>query len=77
MLVAFLPFECFKEDVCRDVVPVPAYATTLRPRLLDVAAKIVRHAGKIILKVATATMEHLQFATLWARSAAPPRFAWA
>ncbi len=76
MLVAFVLFACFKEDVCGDVIPVEAYATTLRRRLIDVAAKIVRHAGKTILKVAAAAMEQLQFAALWARSSAPPRFAW-
>jgi len=77
MLAAFFLFECFKEDVCGEVIPVEAYATTLRRRLIDVAAKIVRHGGKIILKVATAAMEQLQLAALWARSSAPPRFAWA
>jgi hypothetical protein len=77
MVVAFFLFECFKEDVCGEVIPVEAYATTLRRRLIDVAAKIVRHAGQIILKVAAAAMEQLQFASLWARSSAPPRFAWA
>jgi hypothetical protein len=77
MLVALFLFECFKEDVCREVIPVEAYATTLRRRLIDVAAKIVRHGGKIILKVAAAAMEQLQFAALWARSSALPQFAWA
>jgi len=77
MLVAFFLFECFKEDVCGEVMPVEAYATTLRRRLIDVAAKIVRHAGKIILKVAATAMEQLQFAALWAKSSAPPQFAWA
>ena len=77
MLVAFFLFECFKEDVCGEVIPVAAYATTLRRRLIDVAAKIVRHAGQTILKVAAAAMEQLQFAALWAKSSAPPRFAWA
>jgi hypothetical protein len=77
MLVAFFLFECFKEDVCREVIPVEAYATTVRRRLIDVAAKIVRHAGQVILKVAAAAMEQLQFAALWARSSTPPQFAWA
>jgi hypothetical protein len=77
MLVAFFLFECFKEDVCGEVIPVEAYATTVRRRLIDVAAKIVRHAGKTILKVAAAAMEQLQFAALWARSSTPPQFAWA
>jgi len=77
MLAAFFLFECFKEDVCGEVIPVGASATTLRRRLIDVAAKIVRHAGQIVLKVAAAAMEQLKFAALWARSGAPPRFAWA
>jgi len=77
MVVSFFLFECFKEDVCGEVIPVEAYATTLRRRLIDVAAKIVRHAGQTILKVAAAAMEQLQFAALWARSGAPPQLAWA
>jgi hypothetical protein len=77
MVVAFFLFECFKRDVSGDVIPVESYATTLRRRLIDVAAKIVRQAGQVILKVATAAMGQLQFATLWAKSGAPPQFAWA
>ena len=46
-------------------------------RLIGVAAKIVRHAGQIILKVAAAAMEQLQFAALWTRSGTPPQFVWA
>jgi hypothetical protein len=76
LLVAFFLFEAFKEDVCREVVPVESYATTVRRRIIDVAAKIVRTAGKIILKVTTATMEQVNFAKLWERSNTPPQFAW-
>ena len=50
MLVAFFLYESFKQDVCDPVVPLSCYATTLRRRLLDVAGKIVRHAGQILLK---------------------------
>ena len=53
MLVAFFLYESFKQDVCDPVVPLSCYATTLRRRLLDVAGKIVRHAGQILLKVTT------------------------
>jgi hypothetical protein len=77
MLVAFFLLECFKEDVCREVVSLEAYATTLRRQVIDVAAKIVRHAGQVILKVTTATMARLEFAKLWARSNSPPQFVWA
>jgi hypothetical protein len=30
MLVAFVLCECFKQDVCGEVIPLEAYATTLR-----------------------------------------------
>ena len=36
----------FKEDVCQPVVPLNCYPTTLRRRIVDVAGKIVRHAGR-------------------------------
>lgn len=64
MLVVFFLFESFKAEVSLEVTPEEAYATTLRRRIIDVAATIVRHAGKIILKVAAAAMEQLQYATL-------------
>lgn len=76
MLVAFFLYECFKEDVCEGVLPVFCYATTLRRRLFDVAGKIVRHAGRIILKVTETLWKQLQIARLWERSADPPLFAW-
>ena len=75
MLVAFFLYETFKEDVCTPVVNLTSYATTLRRRLIDIAAKVVRHAGRITLKVATATWKGLNFGELWQRSGAPPSFA--
>jgi hypothetical protein len=77
MLVAFFLYETFKEDVCIPVVKLTSYATTLRRRVIDIAAKVVRHAGKITLKVTTATWKGLNFGELWHRSGAPPSFAWA
>jgi len=75
LLTAFFLYETFKEDVCGAVVPLTAYPTTLRRTVLDVAAKIVRHAGAIILKVTEPVLHHLHFLSLWARSGAPPRLA--
>jgi len=77
MALAFFLFETFKEDVCSAVVPVTAYATTVRRKVIDIAAKIVRKAGKIILKVTSATWNTLKLDLLWERSGAPPRFVWA
>lgn len=51
MLVAFFPFEAFKENVTATVVPVTAFLVTLRRKLVDVAAKIATHAGRTILKL--------------------------
>jgi len=72
MLIGFVLFESFKTDVCAPVIAVSTYATTLRRKLIDIAAKIVRHAGKTILKICRATFEELQFDFLWQRSASPP-----
>lgn len=77
MLLAFFLFECFKEDVCQEVVSVEAYATTLRRQVIDIAAKMVWHAGQVILKVTEATMARLRLAELWDRSNMPPQFVWA
>ena len=62
--------------MCFEVVEIGAYATTVRRRIIDMAAKIVRHGGQVILKVTAAVWNGLRFAELWQRSGAPPQFAW-
>lgn len=74
MALAFFLFETFKEDVCAEVVPVTAYATTIRRTIIDIAAKIVKTSGKIILKVIATTWNTLKLDVLWERSGSPPRF---
>ena len=46
MLVSFFLYESFKQDVCAPVVEPVCYATTLRRRVIDIAAKIVRHGNR-------------------------------
>jgi len=77
MVLAFFLFESFKEDVCSAVIPMTAYATTVRRTLIDIAAKIVKKAGNIILKVTSATWNSLKFNVLWEKSGSPPHFVWA
>jgi len=77
MLVAFFLYETFKEVVCSPVVEISAYATTVRRKVIDIAAKLVQHAGKVVLKVTEATWKALKFAELWQRSGTAPRFVWA
>lgn len=77
MLLAFFLYESFLEDVCAEVVPLGSYATTLRRKVIDIAAKIVRTSGKIILKVTSAAWKQLKIDILWKKSGDPPLFAWA
>ena len=56
---------------------ISAYATTVRRKVIDIAAKLVQHAGKVVLKVTEATWKALKFAELWQRSGTAPRFVWA
>jgi hypothetical protein len=77
MALAFFLYECFKEDVTEPVVPVVSYATTLRRKVIDFAAKIVRTGGQTVLKVTKATWNQLDIARLWERSQCPPVFTWA
>jgi hypothetical protein len=76
MLLGFFLFEAFKEDVSEPVVSVKAFPTTLRRRLVVVAAKVVSHAGRTVLKVTAVVMESLCFKELWERCLCAPRFAW-
>lgn len=76
MLVAFFLHESFKQDVCTPVLEPVCYATTLRRKVIDIAAKIVRHGGRVILKVTAATFEALKFEVLWQKSGAPPKYCW-
>jgi len=71
MLISFFLFETFKEDVLKEVIPVASYATTVRRKVLDIAAKIIKTSGEIILKVTRAVMENLQFDRLWERCQNP------
>ncbi len=43
MVLDFFLFELFKEDVCSEIIPLVAYAATVRRKLIDCAAKIVKN----------------------------------
>src|SRR6516162_1113037 len=67
MLVSFFVFESFKEDTLNDILPIPSYATTVRRKLIDIAAKVVRTGREVILKITQAVMKRLHLQTLWVR----------
>jgi hypothetical protein len=60
MLVGHFLMESFKQDVSAKIIPVSAYASTVRRRLIDIAGKIVLHSHEIVLKVSKACFEGLK-----------------
>ncbi len=68
MLISFFLFETYKEDVLEEVMPIGSYATTVRRKALDFAAKIIGTGRQLILKVTQVVMDTLQFDKLWQRS---------
>jgi len=72
MLPGHFLMESFKEDVGAPVVPIGAYATTVRRRLIDIAGKIVSHSGKIVLKISSACFENLGLPDLFERCRQAP-----
>ena len=71
MLISFFLFETFKEDVLEEVMSVGSYATTVRRKALDFAAKVIDTGRQIILKVTKSVMENLRFRVLWERCQNP------
>lgn len=71
MVIAFFLFETFKEDVLEEVIAVTSYATTVRRKALDFAAKIIKRSGEIILKITQVVMDALRFKDLWKRCQNP------
>jgi hypothetical protein len=72
MLLGHFLIESFKEDVGAPLVPIGAYATTVRRRLIDIAGKIVSHSGKIVLKISSACFESLGVPELFQRCKTAP-----
>ena len=70
-MISFFLFETYKEDVLEEVIPVGSYATTVRRKVLDFAAKVISTGGEIILKVTKVVMNNLRFDVLWQRSQNP------
>lgn len=65
MLLGHFLLEAFQEDVSFGVIHAKSYATTVRRKLIDMAGKIVCHAGKVILKVTQSSWDSLNISDLW------------
>lgn len=67
MLIAFNLFQAFKTDITHDIIPVKAYATTVRRLLLDTAGQLIRTSRQVTLKFARSAWERLNIPVLWNR----------
>lgn len=75
MAIAFNLMEWYKRDVLvdLDLVDAGSYATTIRRKVIDFAAKIVKTGHEVILKVTANTMKRLRLDELWQKCReAPP-----
>ncbi|MBF0607876.1 MAG: IS1380 family transposase [Magnetococcales bacterium] len=70
-LIAFFLLEAYKEDVLEGVIPIESYPSTVRRKVVDFAAKIVKTGGVIIVKVSQTIMDILKIETVWERCQNP------
>ncbi|WDN89306.1 hypothetical protein BuS5_03767 [Desulfosarcina sp. BuS5] len=71
MLISFFLFETFKEDVTAEVIPIRSYATSVRRKIVDIGAKIVKKSHMITLKLSQSVMQAIKFDKLWANCQNP------
>jgi len=57
-------------------IPLSSYARRLRQEVINSVGKLIRTAGRTILKVTEATARRLGLKELFERVASPPRFRW-
>ncbi len=67
MVIAFFLFESFKRDTLDDIIPIKSYASTVRRRVIDIAAKFIKTSGQTILKVTREVMNAMDFNQIWER----------
>jgi hypothetical protein len=70
-LITHFLYECYKEDVTFDIVPVSSYPSTFRRKCIDFAAKVVGTGNYIILKVSRALWKGNNVFKLWQRCNSP------
>lgn len=71
MVLSYFMFESYKEDILVDILPVRTYATTVRRKILDFGAKIVKTGRQIILKIPRIIMDNLNIELIWLRLQTP------
>jgi len=70
-LITHFLFECYKEDVAFEAIPVTSYPTTFRRKLIDFAAKIIGTGNRVILQAAKAFWKESKLDEVWRRCNSP------
>jgi len=71
-VISHFLLECFRRDVAGEIIPLRSYPDTIRRKVIDFAAKVVRTGGRVVLKVTRSIWESLEVERLWARCQAAP-----
>jgi len=64
--------EAFKRDVTKEQIRPVCYPSTFKRKFIDVAGKVVRTGGEVILKVTQPIWERLHVPDIWERVNSPP-----
>lgn len=76
IVIAHVLTEAYQCDVAAGILPKKCYPATLRRTVIDFAAKIVKTAGRVILKVTRSVWERIDISVLWQRCNTPPVIQW-
>ncbi len=71
MIIGLNAYEAYKRELGSEIVSEGIYPDTFRRRFIDIAAKVVRTGGEVILKVTDWVWKHLRFEKLWERACSP------
>jgi hypothetical protein len=72
MLIGFAAFELFKSEILEGVLDAGHYPTTVRRKIIDVAAKVTKSSKKLFLKFRDCTLDSLRLHQIWQRCFASP-----
>jgi len=64
--------EAFKRDVTAEGIPPVCYPHTFKRRFIDVAGKVVKTSGYLVLKMTKAVWDRLNVPEVWKRVNSPP-----
>ena len=68
--------EAYKNDVCKDVLPVSSYPNTFRRVMIDFAAKFTIKSRNLILNVSKGIYDQINLSKIWNLCHTPIKIQW-